>query len=535
MLFKVKKNGKVSEEHMNTVSDLTDEITTLMDDKLGTEESKDIPRPASQQLFTVANPNSQIQQPTTSKIDSQKKKRKIQDTDIPRPASQQLFTVTNPNSQIQQPTTSKIDSQKKKRKNQDTDIPRPASQQLFTVANPNSQIQQPTTSKIDSQKKKRKTQDTNLFATTSATDIPTEPARTKELNWFCEYLNDQDMRNIHKKSLYSPKHSKNLNASLQGLTQQELNNLSRRKKRQCPQNRQTENAKRNLTRKERRNIPEVKDQENARRNETRSHRRSMTEVKDQEKARRNETRSHRQSMNEVREQESVRRNITRQIRRKIPEVRDQGNAKRQNTRKDRRSIPEVREQESARIKYFIGNSPLYQEEAIQLDTSWTSENTNIINFASETDIEVIESHEKLVQMQSAKNQRAQGNNLPHSKQNQEKNKLISDENDDNWVEQSDEEVSGSGNKDTLLQDLDFTDDEIGRYAIWYRTTLTKQSTPPPCYYKPTQPPGYYKPTPPPGYYKPTPPPGYYKHTPPPGYYKPTPTQTELYHLHKFQL
>ncbi|VDI73403.1 Hypothetical predicted protein [Mytilus galloprovincialis] len=32
MLFKVKKNGKVSEEHMNTVSDLTDEITTLMDD-----------------------------------------------------------------------------------------------------------------------------------------------------------------------------------------------------------------------------------------------------------------------------------------------------------------------------------------------------------------------------------------------------------------------------------------------------------------------------------------------------------------------
>ncbi|VDI73405.1 Hypothetical predicted protein [Mytilus galloprovincialis] len=47
------------------------------------------------------------------------------------------------------------------------------------------------------------------------------------------------------------------------------------------------------------------------------------------------------------------------------------------------------------VKYFIGNSPLYQEEAIQLDTSWTSENTNIINFASETDIEVIENHEKI--------------------------------------------------------------------------------------------------------------------------------------------
>ncbi|XP_063427409.1 von Willebrand factor A domain-containing protein 5A-like [Mytilus trossulus] len=136
MLFKVKKNGKVSEEHMNT--------------KLGTEKSKDIPRPASQQLFPVANPNSQSEQPTTSKIDSQKKNRKIQDT--------------------------------------------------------------------------------NFFETTSATDIPTEPARTKELNWFCEYLNDQDMRNIHKKSVYSPKHSKNLNASLPGLTQQELNNLSRRKK-----------------------------------------------------------------------------------------------------------------------------------------------------------------------------------------------------------------------------------------------------------------------------------------------------------------
>lgn len=41
--------------------------------------------------------------------------------------------------------------------------------------------------------------------------------------------------------------------------------------------------------------------------------------------------------------------------------------------------------------------------------------------------------------------------------------MISDENDDNWVEQSDEEVSGSGNKDTLLQNLDFTDD--GRHAL----------------------------------------------------------------------
>ncbi|XP_071138398.1 uncharacterized protein [Mytilus edulis] len=242
------------------------------------------------------------------------------------------------------------------------DIPRPASQQLFTVANPNSQSQQPTTSKIDSQKfstvsiqfkpgltvKKRKSQDTNLFATTSTTDIPTEPARTKELNWFCEYLNDQDMRNIHKKSLYSPKHSKNLNASLPGLTQQKLNNLSTRKKSKCPQNRRTENEKRNLTRKERRNIPEVKDQENARRNETRSHRRSMNEVKEQESVRRNITRQKRRCIPEVKEQESARSNITRQKQRSIPEVKEQESARSNITRKKRRSIPEVKEQESAR-------------------------------------------------------------------------------------------------------------------------------------------------------------------------------------------
>ncbi|XP_076087730.1 uncharacterized protein LOC143058152 [Mytilus galloprovincialis] len=154
MLFKVKKNGKVSEEHMNTVSDLTDEITTLMDDvnhnadsvKTNLTKTDEELKEAQKKIESLKNENLSLRKKISQKLVTEESK------DIPRPASQQLFPVANPNSQSQQPTTSKIDSQKKQVTEESKDIPRPASQQLFTVANPNSQSQQPTTSKIDSQK-----------------------------------------------------------------------------------------------------------------------------------------------------------------------------------------------------------------------------------------------------------------------------------------------------------------------------------------------------------------------------------------------
>lgn len=104
-------------------------------------------------------------------------------------------------------------------------------------------------------------------------------------------------------------------------------------------------------------------------------------------------------------------------------------------------------------KYLIDNSVLYKQEGIKLDTNWLSEIENDIDFASKEDLDTVQN------MQNDKNDKSVTACQSHSE-------IITDkenDDDDRWCEETAEETSGSGNKDTLLQNIDFTDD--GRHAL----------------------------------------------------------------------
>lgn len=104
-------------------------------------------------------------------------------------------------------------------------------------------------------------------------------------------------------------------------------------------------------------------------------------------------------------------------------------------------------------KYLIDNSVLYKQEGIKLDTNWLSDIENDIDFASKEDLDTVQN------MQNDKNDKSVTACQSHSE-------IITDkenDDDDRWCEETAEETSGSGNKDTLLQNIDFTDD--GRHAL----------------------------------------------------------------------
>ncbi|XP_053403150.1 uncharacterized protein LOC123564956 [Mercenaria mercenaria] len=94
-------------------------------------------------------------------------------------------------------------------------------------------------------------------------------------------------------------------------------------------------------------------------------------------------------------------------------------------------------------KYFIENSVLYQEEGVLLNEEWFQhEEKNEISFASEDDLKELQSRDK---------------DANHGDQ--------IDELEDTWNELSEEEQAGAGNKDTLFQNTDFTDDGVHALQI----------------------------------------------------------------------
>jgi len=86
-------------------------------------------------------------------------------------------------------------------------------------------------------------------------------------------------------------------------------------------------------------------------------------------------------------------------------------------------------------KFFIENSDLYKEEGVTLDNEWYKEeqNNKEITFSSVEDIASLQTEDT------------------------DKEKQESTE-EDSWNELTDEEQAGAGNKDTLMQNVDFADD-----------------------------------------------------------------------------
>lgn len=88
-------------------------------------------------------------------------------------------------------------------------------------------------------------------------------------------------------------------------------------------------------------------------------------------------------------------------------------------------------------KHLIENSELYKKEGVQLNEEWFQhEQHSDITFASEED---------LMQLQNADGDPA--------------------EEEDTWDEMNEEERAGAGNKDTLFQNTDFTDDGVHALQI----------------------------------------------------------------------
>ncbi|WAR21305.1 hypothetical protein MAR_015279 [Mya arenaria] len=91
-------------------------------------------------------------------------------------------------------------------------------------------------------------------------------------------------------------------------------------------------------------------------------------------------------------------------------------------------------------KYFIEKSDLYKKEGVKLNEEW------ILPFEQKTEV-AFTSAKDLTELK-------EGNSV--------ENKT---EPEDTWKELNNEEQSGAGNKDTLLQNLDFTDDGIHALQI----------------------------------------------------------------------
>jgi len=93
-------------------------------------------------------------------------------------------------------------------------------------------------------------------------------------------------------------------------------------------------------------------------------------------------------------------------------------------------------------KFFVENSDLYKEEGVTLDNEWYQEaqDNKEITFSSVEDIENLQTEDT------------------------DKEKQESTE-EDSWNELTEEEQAGAGNKDTLMQNVDFADDGLHALQI----------------------------------------------------------------------
>ena len=93
-------------------------------------------------------------------------------------------------------------------------------------------------------------------------------------------------------------------------------------------------------------------------------------------------------------------------------------------------------------KYYIENRSLYKEEGVKLEVEW-SQNA-LEDFVSEEDKQNTEDHQSEADETLSSNNKSQNEN-------------------DDWEEINEDECHESGNRDLLLQHIDFTDD--GKHAL----------------------------------------------------------------------